>query len=55
MHQPAKQDRYSKSEIKFVSSVDVADIQKKADKIGKSCRELDGEIQQANWLNNLVE
>ena len=50
-----KQDRYSKSEIKFVSSVDVADIQKKADKIGQLCRELDSEIQQANWLNDLME
>lgn len=49
-----KQDRYSKSEIKFVSSVNVSDIQKKADKISKVYRELDSEIQQANWLNDLV-
>ena len=50
-----KQDRYSKSEIKFVSSVNVADIQGMADNIAQSYRKLDAEIQQANWLNDLIE
>lgn len=50
-----KQDRYSKSEIKFVSSVNVADIQRMADSIAQSYRKLDAEIQQANWVNDLIE
>ncbi|MDJ1178374.1 DIP1984 family protein [Roseofilum sp. BLCC_M91] len=48
-------NRYSKTEIKFVSSVTVADIQKSADKLAKEYRILDGKIQQANWTNDLIE
>jgi hypothetical protein len=49
-----KQDRYSKKEIKFLSSVNVSDIQLKADSAAKSLRELDSQIQQANWNNDLI-
>ncbi len=49
-----KQDRYSKSEIKFVSSVSVKAIQDEADQFAKEFRELDSLIQQANWKNDLV-
>ena len=49
-----KQDRYSKSEIKFVSAVSARDTQDRADKVAKEYRELDALIQQANWNNELV-
>lgn len=48
-------NRYSSSEIKFVSAIDVADIQKKADRIAKDYREIDSHIQQANWVTELKE
>lgn len=48
-------NRYSSSEIKFVSAIDVTDIQKKADKIAKQYREVDSLIQQENWLTDLKE
>jgi hypothetical protein len=49
-----KQDRYSKKEIKFLSAVDVRDIQLKADGMAKDLRELDSLVQQANWNNDLA-
>ena len=47
-------DRYSRSEVKFVSTVDVRAIQKQADALSKRHRELDAEIQAANWLTPLA-
>lgn len=49
-----KQDRYSKSEIRFVSSVSVKETQEQADLLAKAYRELDALIQQANWNTELV-
>jgi len=49
-----KQDRYSKKEIKFVSSVSVRETQEKADQLAKEYRALDSLIQQANWTNDLI-
>jgi hypothetical protein len=43
------QDRYSKSEVKFKSTVSVAEVQKRADELAKAYRELDARIQEANW------
>jgi len=42
------QDRYSKSEIKFKGTVNVMEIQERADQLAKECRELDAAIQEAN-------
>jgi len=50
-----RQDRYSKSEVKFISTVDVAALQKKADDLAKQYRELDARIQEANWQVELLE
>lgn len=47
-------DRYSRSEVKFKSTVDVRAAQKQADAIAKTHRELDAEIQAANWLTPLA-
>lgn len=45
----AFRERYGKNEIRLVPTVDVAEIRKAADRIGKSLRELDAQIQAVNW------
>jgi hypothetical protein len=50
-----KHDRYSRSEIKMLSTVPVADIRQKADDLARERRELDVAIQEANWANDLLE
>lgn len=49
------QQMYSRSEIKFVSTIDVAKTQKIVDKLSKEYRELDAKIQEFNWKTDLVE
>lgn len=49
------QDRYSKSEVKFSSTVDVAAIQRRADDLARQHRDLDARIQEANWRIELLE
>ncbi len=49
------QSRATKSEIKFVATVDVKEIRKECDVASKQIRELDAEIQAANWNVELVE
>jgi vacuolar-type H+-ATPase subunit E/Vma4 len=48
------QDRYSKSEVRFISTIQVAEIQKTADKLAKEHRELDSMIQEVNWKTELI-
>ncbi len=50
-----KHDRYSKSEVKFFSTVNVGEIQKKIDLLSKSYRELDTRIQETNWKVELKD
>jgi N-methylhydantoinase B/oxoprolinase/acetone carboxylase alpha subunit len=50
-----KQDRSTRSEIKFQSTVDVAAIQVKADRAAREHREIDTKIQAANWQIDLVD
>ncbi len=49
-----KQDRYSKSEVKFYRTLDIVYIQKQVDNLSKEFRELDTLIQQKNWTIDLV-
>jgi hypothetical protein len=49
-----RQDRYSKSEVRFQSTVDVAQIQQTADDLARDIRELDTRIQGANWQVDLL-
>jgi hypothetical protein len=49
-----RQDRYSKSEVKFVSTLSVSDAQKQVDQLAKRYRELDTAIQELNWKTELV-
>ncbi len=48
------QDRYSKSEVRFVSAISVLATQKRADELAKRYRELDTMIQALNWTTELV-
>ena len=49
------QPRTTRSEVKFISTVSVAAIQRKADELAKEYRELDTRIQEADWLTTLLE
>lgn len=46
-------DRYSRSEIKTLSAVDIQAVRKQIDELAKRHRQLDTQIQQANWLNDI--
>ncbi len=46
---------YSTTEIKIMSTVDVPVLQKELDLLSKKIRETDTELQQANWLIELIE
>ncbi len=49
-----RQDRYSKSEVRFVATFSVAKLQKEADQLSKHFRELDTRIQELNWQTELL-
>lgn len=46
--------RYSKTEIKIMSTIEVAEIQKEVDKLSKVLRETDEKIQELNWTTELI-
>ncbi len=50
-----KVDRYSKSEIRIVSTVDVAALQKDLDGKSAELRRLEEQIQELNWTTELEE
>ena len=47
--------RYGRSEVKILSAVDVAEVQKQADAYARQYRELDAQIQGLNWQTDLAE
>ncbi len=49
-----KQARYSRSEIRMVRTFDVAEVRKRVDEMARERRELDAEIQAANWTVDLA-
>lgn len=49
-----RQDRYSKSEVKFVATISIAQVQKQIDQLSKEFRELDTKLQELNWQTELV-
>ena len=49
-----KIDAYSRSEIKILSTVDVAALQKQVDELAKQIRQLDTTLQGANWQTDLT-
>jgi hypothetical protein len=50
-----KQSRYSRSEIKMVATLNVSTLRKQLDEIAQVRRELEGQIQAANWTVDLLE
>ena len=50
-----RQDRYGRSEIKYVATVNVKELRAEADKAAKEFRLLDTRIQQFNWLTELAD
>lgn len=50
-----KQDRFTKSEVRFQSTINVAGLQQQADDLAQTYRELDTKIQAANWLVELID
>ena len=50
-----KQERYSRSEVKYIRCVDTIDLQKRIDAMSKQYRELDTNIQSANWATELAD
>jgi hypothetical protein len=47
--------RYSRSEIRMVRQVRVAELQDQVDDLARTRRELDTELQQHNWTTPLIE
>jgi hypothetical protein len=50
-----KQARYSRSEIRMVRTLDMAEIRARVDGLARERRDLDAEIQAANWTVDLAE
>lgn len=46
----ASYDRYSRSELRTVAIVNVAELQRQADAVSREWRDLDARIQHTNWL-----
>jgi hypothetical protein len=49
-----RQDRYSKSEVRFVTTVSVGKLQTEVDQLAKRYRELDTRLQELNWKTELI-
>ena len=50
----ARVDRYSQKEIRILSTVDVAKLQKQVDDLSKELRLIDEQIQGLNWTTDLL-
>lgn len=48
-------NRYSQSEVKIVSTVDIANLQRRLDSTSQEYRLLDAQIQQLNWQVDLAD
>jgi pyruvate-formate lyase len=49
-----RHNRYSRSEVKFVPTVDAAALRRRMDELAKQWRELDAQIQAVNWTAELA-
>ena len=50
-----RHERYSRSEVRFVSTIAIAEIQREVDTLARNYRELDAQIQALNWQTDVVE
>ena len=53
--QPGMGVRQMRSELRYLSALDVPALRRQADDVAKELRELDNRIQRANWEVDLVE
>ena len=49
----AQESRYSRNEIKYVRTIDTAELRKKVDRLSAELRRVDLRIQKANWMFEL--
>ncbi len=49
-----RQDRYSKSEVKFVATLSVANVQAEVERLATRYRELDMRLQELSWNTELA-
>jgi hypothetical protein len=52
-HTVEREDRYGRSEIKYIRTVDASELRKSVDSFAKQLRVLDLEIQSLNWITEL--
>jgi hypothetical protein len=52
-HTVGREDRYGRQEIKYVSTIDAAALNREIDSYSRQLRELDVEIQSLNWAVEL--
>lgn len=50
-----RQNRFTRNEVKFVATVNVADVRQQVDALAKAHRELDAQIQALNWTVDLLD
>ncbi|WP_138751067.1 DIP1984 family protein [Paenibacillus sinopodophylli] len=50
-----KQERYSRQEVKFYTTITIIDLQKEVDELSRKYRELDFKIQEKNWSTDLLD
>lgn len=50
-----RQDRLTKGEVRFQTTMDIGALQQEADDLARSYRELDTKVQSANWLIDLLD
>jgi hypothetical protein len=49
-----RQDRFSRSEVRFVATVSVGKLRTEIDQLAKRYRELDTRLQELNWKTELI-
>ena len=54
-HTSEREERYGRLEIKYVCTIDVAELRRKVDTYSRQLRELDLQIQSLNWTTELEE
>ena len=54
-HTSERGERYGRQEIKYVCTIDVAELRRKVDTFSRQLRELDLQIQSLNWATELEE
>jgi hypothetical protein len=50
-----RQDRALRTEVKYVTSLDVPALRRRADELARDYRELDARVQALNWETELIE